>query len=68
MTSASARNIAAHLGVLLTYGNAIIPLRAPFCFTDRFNWDESTCIVVGASLLDGHLPYTVAWDNKPPFT
>jgi hypothetical protein len=42
MTSASARNIAAHLGVLLTYGNAIVPLRAPFWFTVRFNWDEST--------------------------
>lgn len=28
--------------------------------------DESTFILMGQSLLDGHLPYTELWDVKPP--
>ena len=30
------------------------------------DWDESTFILVGQSLVDGHLPYVELWDNKPP--
>jgi len=42
-------------------------LRFPFFFTDVINWDESTFILTGQSLLDGNLPYTELWDLKPPF-
>ncbi len=28
--------------------------------------DESTFILMGQSILDGHLPYTELWDIKPP--
>ncbi|MBV5262374.1 glycosyltransferase family 39 protein [Synechococcus moorigangaii CMS01] len=41
-------------------------LRFPFFFQDVIDWDESTFILMGQSLLDGHLPYTEIWDNKPP--
>lgn len=40
--------------------------RLPFFFKDVINWDESTFILTGQSLLDGHLPYTKLWDLKPP--
>jgi 4-amino-4-deoxy-L-arabinose transferase-like glycosyltransferase len=41
-------------------------LRLPFFFPDVIDWDESTFILMGQSILDGHLPYTELWDNKPP--
>ncbi|MFP4653241.1 MAG: hypothetical protein ACLFM4_12550 [Phormidium sp.] len=41
-------------------------IRLPFFFEAVINWDESTFILMGESLLDGHLPYTQLWDLKPP--
>jgi hypothetical protein len=41
-------------------------IRLPFFFEAVINWDESTFILMGQSLLDGHLPYTQLWDLKPP--
>jgi 4-amino-4-deoxy-L-arabinose transferase-like glycosyltransferase len=41
-------------------------VRLPFFFRDVINWDESTYILMGQSLLDGHLPYTDFWELKPP--
>ncbi len=35
-------------------------------FASDFGRDESTFILVGQGLVDGHLPYTILWDNKPP--
>jgi 4-amino-4-deoxy-L-arabinose transferase-like glycosyltransferase len=43
-----------------------ILVRFPYYFVDVINWDESTFILMGQSLLDGHLPYTQLWDLKPP--
>jgi len=43
-----------------------IGLRLPYFFTDVIDWDESTFILLGQSILDGHLPYTETWDLKPP--
>ena len=43
-----------------------ITIRLPFFFPDVIDWDESTLILMGQSILDGHLPYTELWDNKPP--
>jgi 4-amino-4-deoxy-L-arabinose transferase-like glycosyltransferase len=40
--------------------------RLPWFFQDVINWDESVFILVGDALANGHLPYTVVWDNKPP--
>lgn len=41
-------------------------IRFPYYFRDVINWDESTFILTGQSLLDGYLPYTQLWDLKPP--
>lgn len=30
------------------------------------DWDESTYILIGQGILEGHLPYTELWDVKPP--
>lgn len=43
-----------------------IVIRLPFFFKDVINWDESTFILMGQSILDGHLPYTELWVLKPP--
>jgi 4-amino-4-deoxy-L-arabinose transferase-like glycosyltransferase len=40
--------------------------RLPFFFRDVINWDESTFILLGQSILDGHLPYVTLYDLKPP--
>ncbi len=42
-------------------------LSATFFFELVIDWDESTFILIGQSILDGHLPYTQLWDVKPPF-
>ena len=41
-------------------------LRLPFVFPAVINWDESTFVLMGQSVLDGHLPYLELWDLKPP--
>jgi hypothetical protein len=41
-------------------------IRFPFFFRDYIDRDESTFILVGQALVDGHLPYTHLWDLKPP--
>jgi 4-amino-4-deoxy-L-arabinose transferase-like glycosyltransferase len=41
-------------------------VRLPEFFPAVVNLDESTFIIMGQSILDGFLPYTV-WDPKPPY-
>jgi hypothetical protein len=43
-----------------------IVVRFPYFFPSVISWDESTFILLGQSIVDGHLPYTEFWDNKPP--
>jgi 4-amino-4-deoxy-L-arabinose transferase-like glycosyltransferase len=40
--------------------------RFPFFFHDVISWDESTLILVGQSIVDGHLPYVTLYELKPP--
>jgi 4-amino-4-deoxy-L-arabinose transferase-like glycosyltransferase len=40
--------------------------RFPFFFRDYIDRDESTFILIGKSITDGHLPYDHMWDLKPP--
>ena len=35
-------------------------------FQSYIGWDESLYLLVASRLKDGHPPYTVIWDNKPP--
>ena len=62
------RNLLQNKDVLLMTAIGIISLliRLPFFFIDIIDWDESTFILMGQSILDGHLPYTQLWDLKPP--
>lgn len=41
-------------------------IRLPFFFRDYIDKDESTFILMGQSIADGHLPYDFLWDLKPP--
>lgn len=40
--------------------------RFPYFFDTDIDWDESTFILLGQSVLNGHLPYTDVLDVKPP--
>ncbi len=46
---------------------AVIFIRLPFFFRDYIDHDESTFILMGASVADGFLPYEHLWDLKSPF-
>lgn len=41
-------------------------VRLPFFFPAVLNWDESTFILFGQNILNGHLPLVDMWDFKPP--
>jgi 4-amino-4-deoxy-L-arabinose transferase-like glycosyltransferase len=41
-------------------------VRFPYFFPAVINWDEGAFILVGQSLLDGHLPYVERFALKPP--
>lgn len=43
-------------------------VRFPSFFFSVFDWDESTFIIMGQSILDGNIPYLDAWDMKPPLS
>lgn len=45
---------------------AALFIRLPFFFRDYIDVDESTFILMGQSIADGHLPYLHLWDLKPP--
>lgn len=52
----------AFIGILLV----TILTRFPYFFRADIDWDESTFFLLGQSVLDGNLPYTLWLDNKPP--
>lgn len=41
-------------------------LRFPSFLQSVINWDESLYLLMADAMKNGHLPYTVIWDNKPP--
>ncbi|MDO5655412.1 MAG: glycosyltransferase family 39 protein [Flavobacteriaceae bacterium] len=54
------------LQALLIFCLTAFLIRFPFFFRDYIDHDESTFIIMGQSLIDGHLPYLELWDLKPP--
>jgi 4-amino-4-deoxy-L-arabinose transferase-like glycosyltransferase len=44
----------------------VFVLRAPTFLYHVIDGDESVYLVIARSILQGHLPYTAVWDNKPP--
>ncbi|SEN76295.1 4-amino-4-deoxy-L-arabinose transferase [bacterium A37T11] len=52
--------------LLLAYFGVSLFIRLPFFFRDYIDVDESTFILMGQSVVNGHLPFTQLWDLKPP--
>ena len=51
---------------LLGCGALVLFLRLPALPQSVIDWDESMYLLMARSMLQGHAPYTVIWDNKPP--
>ncbi len=49
--------------LLCLAGNLL--LRLPAFFRSVLDWDESLYALMAGQWLQGHLPYTAIWDNKP---
>src|SRR5262249_20655869 len=60
--SESTAEKACDFGVLFVFA---LLLRLPFFFPAVVDWDESTYVLMGQSILDGHLPYLQQWENQP---
>ena len=54
------------LGGILLLLLVTVLVRLPYFCHPVIDWDESTYILIGQSILDGHLPKTVLVDVKPP--
>ncbi len=54
------------LPVVLLFSALVIFLRLSSFFQSTVNWDESLYLIVADRWLQGYLPYTDVWDNKPP--
>lgn len=54
------------LGSLLAWLGLSLLVRLPFFFQDVIEWDESTYLLVGQSILAGDWLYIDVWDIKPP--
>jgi len=52
--------------MLLFFICVAILVRFPFFFKAVIDWDESTYILTGQDILNGHLPYTHLFIAKPP--
>ncbi|MDB4981858.1 MAG: glycosyl transferase, family 39 [Myxococcales bacterium] len=52
--------------VLLGFLVVVAGLRLGSFFESVRDWDESLYLLVADQWLQGHAPYTVVWDNKPP--
>jgi hypothetical protein len=55
-------NLPVYIGIIIV----LLIVRLPSFFFSVFDWDESTMILMGQSIIDGYMPYIDAWDMKPP--
>ena len=58
--------VSEELGILGLLFLAGLLVRFPFVFPALIDWDESTFVLIGQSLVQGHLPYVELWALKPP--
>lgn len=66
MANCRRKYLDSHLFVIFILLLTTVLVRLPFVYLSVIDWDESTFILMGQNLLDGHLPYTDFWDLKPP--
>ncbi len=64
--SAASDSVGVWLSPLVLATAITVLIRFPFFFPSEMGWDESTYIIMGQALLEGHLPYTKFWVLKPP--
>jgi 4-amino-4-deoxy-L-arabinose transferase-like glycosyltransferase len=57
-------NLPVYIGLI----TVLFIVRLPSFFFSVFDWDESTLILIGQSILNGYIPYVDAWDIKPPLS
>lgn len=55
-----------HAWAIALLALATLAIRLPYWREAVIDWDESTFLLLGQSVLDGHLPYTELLDVKPP--
>lgn len=55
-----------NLLIVLLFFFLVCFLRLGSFFQSSIVWDESLYLLMARSLIEGHLPYTEIWDNKPP--
>jgi len=55
-------NLPVYIGLIVV----LLIVRLPSFFFSVFDWDESTMILMGQSIVNGYMPYIDAWDMKPP--
>ncbi|MDD5759371.1 MAG: glycosyltransferase family 39 protein [Desulfobulbaceae bacterium] len=60
------RKVRSDLTIFFLFLGAALILRTPSFYCSVFDWDESSQILLGQSILDGNLPYVSAWVMKPP--
>ena len=60
------RSFVIHLAALALLAALVMVLRLPALPQSVVDWDESIYLLMARSMLQGHAPYTVIWDNKPP--
>lgn len=54
------------LAIFLALFLLTLAVRFPFFFLSVIDWDESTYILMGQSIVDGNFPYLEFWEAKPP--
>lgn len=54
------------LAVVLAFLASAFLLRSTSFLQTFIDWDEGLYLLMGEALLEGHPPYSVIWDRKPP--
>jgi hypothetical protein len=52
--------------VLFLFVLLVLFLRLASFFYSTLSWDESLYLLIAKKMFEGHPPYSVVWDNKPP--
>lgn len=60
------RSLPVNLAALLVLAALVLLLRLPTLPLSVIDWDESVYLLMARSMLQGHAPYTLLWDHKPP--
>jgi len=60
------RSLFVDLVALILLAALVLFLRLPALPLSVIDWDESVYLLMARGMLQGHAPYTLLWDHKPP--